>query len=77
MATSALHAIEMPELISQTTEEYEALALKLALHPENLERIKRKLENNRMTTALFNPISNVYNIEKELINLLDKLSAAR
>jgi predicted O-linked N-acetylglucosamine transferase (SPINDLY family) len=77
MATCALHAIEIPELISQTKEEYEALALKLALHPENLEEIKRKLEKNRMTTALFNPISNVYNIEKELINLLNKVSTAR
>jgi predicted O-linked N-acetylglucosamine transferase (SPINDLY family) len=76
MAASALHAIEIPELISQTTEEYEALALKLALHPANLEGIKRKLENNRMTTALFNPISNVYNIENELINLLYKVSAS-
>ena len=40
MAASALNAIEMPELITKSSEEYEALALELALNSEKLKQIK-------------------------------------
>jgi len=66
MATSALHAIEMPELITKSADEYEALALELALNPTKLKQIKEKLEKNRLTTALFDPKANTRNIENAL-----------
>ncbi len=53
VAASLLHAIQLPELITSTQEEYEALAIKLATHPEELAQIRRKLERNRLTTPLF------------------------
>ena len=53
VGASLLNAIGLPELISSTQEEYEALAIKLATHPEKLAKIRRKLERNRLTTPLF------------------------
>jgi predicted O-linked N-acetylglucosamine transferase (SPINDLY family) len=53
MAASLLSAIELPELITTTQEEYEALAVALALNPERLQAIRQKLARNRLSTALF------------------------
>lgn len=53
VAASLLNAIELPELITATHADYEALAVELADNPEKLSRIRQKLENNRLATALF------------------------
>ena len=53
MGASLLNAIGLPELITNTQEEYETLAIELAMNPEKLAEIKLKLENNRLTTPLF------------------------
>jgi predicted O-linked N-acetylglucosamine transferase (SPINDLY family) len=53
VAASLLNAIELPELITTTQEQYEALAIELATTPEKLRSIKQKLERNKLTTALF------------------------
>lgn len=53
VAASLLRAIEMPELITTSLEEYGALALKLARDPALLAAIKEKLARNRLTTPLF------------------------
>ena len=51
---SLLKAIGMPELITETEHEYEALILDLATNPERLASIKRKLADNRLSKPLFN-----------------------
>jgi predicted O-linked N-acetylglucosamine transferase (SPINDLY family) len=53
VAASLLNAIELPELITTTQEQYETTAIDLANNPEKLKAIKHKLEINRSTTALF------------------------
>ena len=53
VAASLLNAIELPELITTTQEQYETSAIDLANNPEKLKAIKYKLESNRSTTALF------------------------
>jgi predicted O-linked N-acetylglucosamine transferase (SPINDLY family) len=53
VAASLLNAIELPELITTTQEQYEARAIELATNPEKLKAIKYKLGRNRLTTALF------------------------
>ena len=53
VAASLLKAIGLPELIAETPQDYEALAVELASHPAKLADIKRKLANNRLTTPLF------------------------
>jgi predicted O-linked N-acetylglucosamine transferase (SPINDLY family) len=53
VAGSLLNAIHLPELIAYTSEEYERLAIDLATNPQRLSQIKQKLEQNRLTTPLF------------------------
>ena len=49
-----LASIDMPELITKTEQEYEALLLDLATNPQRLSAIKKKLAANRLSTPLFN-----------------------
>ena len=53
VAASLLTAIGLPELITQSQEHYEALAIELASHSESLAAVKVKLAENRLATALF------------------------
>jgi predicted O-linked N-acetylglucosamine transferase (SPINDLY family) len=53
VAASLLTAIGLPELITQSRAEYEALAVELATDPERLAAITKKLAAARLTTPLF------------------------
>jgi predicted O-linked N-acetylglucosamine transferase (SPINDLY family) len=53
VAASLLNAIELPELVTSTTEQYEEMAVQLAENPELLEKIKQKLAQNRLKAVLF------------------------
>ena len=54
VAGSLLNAVGLPELITKTEQDYEALILKLATNPTKLAEIKEKLANNRLAQPLFN-----------------------
>jgi predicted O-linked N-acetylglucosamine transferase (SPINDLY family) len=53
VAASLLRAIGLPELVAQTADQYERLAVELASDPAKLAAIKATLESNRLTTPLF------------------------
>jgi predicted O-linked N-acetylglucosamine transferase (SPINDLY family) len=53
MAASLLNAINLPELITNTQEQYESFAIDLATNPEKLTIIKEKLVDNLATSALY------------------------
>jgi len=53
VAASVLTAIGVPELIVSTYEEYEELAVRLALDPAELGRIRRSIADNRKSAPLF------------------------
>jgi predicted O-linked N-acetylglucosamine transferase (SPINDLY family) len=53
VAASLLSAIGLPELVANSLEEYEALALKLAKEPVYLQSIRQKLERNKLICPLF------------------------
>ncbi len=53
VAASLLHAIGLPELVTNGLEDYEALALKLAIDPPLLKTVRLKLEQNRLRNPLF------------------------
>ena len=53
VAGSLLTAIDLPELITENEEAYEALALTLATYLKRLGQIKSKLDRNRLTQPLF------------------------
>jgi predicted O-linked N-acetylglucosamine transferase (SPINDLY family) len=56
VAASLLHAVGLPELVTQSVAEYEALGLKLARDPAALVALKAKLANNRDTHPLFDTV---------------------
>jgi predicted O-linked N-acetylglucosamine transferase (SPINDLY family) len=53
VAGSLLNAIGLPELITRSAKEYEALALELATRPARLAELRARLERNRLTQPLF------------------------
>lgn len=53
VAGSLLKTIELSELVTQSLEDYAALALELANSPGKLATIRQKLAANRMSTPLF------------------------
>jgi predicted O-linked N-acetylglucosamine transferase (SPINDLY family) len=63
VAASLLNAIGMPELITNSHDEYEALAITLGNDPQRLLAMKQKLQNNKLTTPLFDSTLFTKNIE--------------
>ena len=53
VAASLLAAIGLPELVTTTQAQFEALAVELATSPRRLERIRHELERKRLTAPLF------------------------
>ncbi len=53
VAASLLRAVGLPELITDTRDEYETLAVELATNPRSLGQIKKVLAQNRLGTPLF------------------------
>lgn len=75
VAASLLNAIQLPELITATQKEYEALAIELATNPEKLTAIRQKLEKNRLTTPLFDTELFTRNIEKAYTAMYERYHA--
>jgi predicted O-linked N-acetylglucosamine transferase (SPINDLY family) len=75
VAASLLNAIGLPELITSSQEEYEALAIELALNPKKLADIKLKLVKNRLTTSLFDTPLFTKNIEAAYIEMMERYHA--
>ena len=75
VAASLLNAIGLPELITNTQEEYEALAIELALNPQKLRDIKLKLARNRLITSLFDTPLFTKNLETIYIKMLERYQA--
>ena len=53
VAASLLQAIELPELIAATLEEYEALAIEFGTNPQKLDAIKQRLLDKQLSAPLF------------------------
>ncbi len=63
MAASVISAVNLPELITNTPEEYESLAIELAINPQKFKVIKDKLHNNLSTAPLFDTTKFTENLE--------------
>jgi predicted O-linked N-acetylglucosamine transferase (SPINDLY family) len=53
VAASLLNAVSLGDLVTQSLDEYEALALGLASDPDRLQALKARLASNRDSAALF------------------------
>jgi len=76
MAASLLTAIDLPELITSTPAEYELLAIELASNPEKMAAIKAKLQQNRLTTLLFDSQRFTRHIEAAYLQIYQRNQAS-
>jgi predicted O-linked N-acetylglucosamine transferase (SPINDLY family) len=72
IAGSQLHAIGLPELVTGSLAEYEALALRLARAPETLAALRAKLAANRHTHPLFDMARYTQDFEALLLHTWDE-----
>jgi protein O-GlcNAc transferase len=63
VAASLLHAVGLPELVTRSAAQYEALALDLATHPEKLAALRARLAQNRLACPLFDTARFARNVE--------------
>jgi protein O-GlcNAc transferase len=75
VAGSLLNAIGLPELVTETPTDYEALAIELATNPAKLKAIKVKLEKNRLTTPLFDTAVFAKDIETAYSKMYEQYQA--
>jgi protein O-GlcNAc transferase len=64
ITSSSLSAFGLHELVTQCTEQYESIAVRLGKHPEELEAVKKKLAKNRLVEPLFDSSRFARNIER-------------
>lgn len=64
MSSSILTAVGLAELVANSLEEYEALAIRLACTPDELQAIRERLAKNCLTEPLFDTPRFVRNLEK-------------
>ena len=72
VASSLLNAIDLPELITTSQAEYEALAIEIATNPQQLIAIKQKLFDNRLTTPLFDTPLFTKNLEAAYKQIMER-----
>lgn len=76
-SASALTAAGIPELITESLEEYRALAVRLAYEEEKLEGIQRRLVENRYTATLFDTEGFVRDIERAYRMMWEDAAASK
>jgi predicted O-linked N-acetylglucosamine transferase (SPINDLY family) len=77
MASSLLHAIGLPDLITSTLAQYEDLAVALGSDPSLIAEIRQKLDDNRLTTALFDTRLHTRNLEAVYAQMQARYEANR
>ncbi|MBE0532904.1 MAG: tetratricopeptide repeat protein [Rhodospirillales bacterium] len=64
VSSSCLKAIGLDELATPTLDAYEALAIRLARRPDEIRRLRERLETNRLTFPLFDTARFARHIEQ-------------
>lgn len=72
VAASLLHAVDLPELITQSAEEYQSLAIRLAKKPPDLGRIRARLESARHSSPLFDAAVFARDLESAFAEMMER-----
>ena len=72
MAASLLRAVGLPELITETLQDYESLAIELANNPERISSLKSRLAESRAIGPLFNSALFTQHIESAYQAVCDR-----
>ena len=70
VAASLVTTIGLPELIAQSQEEYESLAIELAGNPAKLARIKQAVVRNSVSSPLFDTPSFTRHLEAAFCTMM-------
>jgi len=63
VAASLVRTVGVPELITSTQQQYEQLAIELTLNPQRLAGIRTRIQENRLTSPLFDTPRYARNLE--------------
>ncbi len=74
MGASLLTAVGLSDLIADTSEAYETLAIRLATEPEVLAEVRRRLADNLPGSPLFNTARVTQDIEAACEEMIDRLA---
>lgn len=69
VAGSQLHVLGLPELVTTSSRDYEALALRLAQHPDELGALRARIAANRDTHPLFDMERFAHNLGAALVQM--------
>ena len=69
VAASLLTAIGLPELIANSLEQYETIAIELALDKPRLQALRDQLASNRDSWALFDSVRFAKNLERAYVEM--------
>ena len=72
VAASLLNSVNLPELITNSAEEYESLAIELATNPDKLKAIKEKLASNLSTAPLYDTKLFTKNLESAYTQMYER-----
>jgi len=72
VAASLLTAAGLPELITQSAAEYEAMGQNFAAGPVLLSKIREKLARNRESCALFDTVRMTRNLEAAYVTMWER-----
>ena len=72
VAASLINSVNLPELITDNQEQYESLAIQLALNPEKIKTIKEKLNNNLMKSPLYDTPLYTQHLESAYLSMYDR-----
>jgi protein O-GlcNAc transferase len=72
VAASLLHAVGLPELVTDSLEAYESMALRLGNEPAQLAELRTRLESNRLTHPLFDTDRFRRHIEQAYVTMWER-----
>jgi predicted O-linked N-acetylglucosamine transferase (SPINDLY family) len=75
VAGSLLNALNLPELIANTREQYEAMAIELASNPGRLAQLRERLAANKSTAPLFDTTLLTRHIERAYEQMYERHQA--
>jgi protein O-GlcNAc transferase len=77
VAASLLHAVGLPELITETRDAYEQRAIDLATRPAELSRLREKLAQTRLSVSapLFDTQLSTRHLERAYVAMYDRYQA--
>ena len=71
VAGSLLHAVGLPELVTDSLEEYHAMAVRLATHPDELTALRARLARNLPGASVFDAERTTRHIEQAYLGMWD------